>query len=507
MCCNCVNRREFMAITSATVVGASLAAMGSSSETVIWDPEKPIINTSKTLRLQPVLMCTLPQRREQTSWRPWGAFHTKQDIAEEKIRITTELNTMKKKAEFPLQVLPLVHVTNEEEASQVRDKNNYDVMLVYAATGGGDILEKCYREDKNNLMFVRHRSGPVYLWYEIAHCRFLRKGGEAFEVDEYRQPAGMDFNDVIVDEYDDLLLTLRSINGINNFVGNKIVALGGAGGWCCPKSPDVAKNKFQANIIDVSYDELGKRIKIARADKKVVNQTKSWAKTYLALPETKLQTDLSFVENGFLLYKVFKDLLNDYGANAFTIQNCMGTVMPMSETTACLPLSLLNDEGYLAFCESDFNVIPAGILMHYVSGKPVFLNDPTYPHHNMVTCAHCTAPRRMDGKNYAPALVVTHFESDYGATPKVNLPNGSPVTMICPDAGQKEWVGFTGKIIDSPFYDICRSQYDIEIDGNWKKLLSDMRGFHWQMVVGDYSKELAYAVNKVGVKWNNISAV
>jgi hypothetical protein len=32
----------------------------------------------------------------------------------------------------------------------------------------------------------------------------------------------------------------------------------------------------------------------------------------------------------------------------------MGTIMPMSQTTACMPLSLLNDEGYLAFCESDF---------------------------------------------------------------------------------------------------------------------------------------------------------
>jgi len=213
------------------------------------------------------------------------------------------------------------------------------------------------------------------------------------------------------------------------------------------------------------------------------------------------------VINAFLLYSIFNDYLSEYNTNAFTIKNCMGTVMPLSETTACLPLSLLNDEGNIAFCESDFNVIPSGILLHYISGKPVFLNDPTYPHHGIVTAAHCTAPRRMDGKNYALAKVVTHFESDYGATPKVELPIGTDITMICPDCSQKQWLGFTGSIEDNPFYDICRSQYDIKIDGNWKKLLSDHRGFHWMMACGDYTREMEYACPKIGIEWKNVSEV
>ncbi len=58
---------------------------------------------------------------------------------------------------------------------------------------------------------------------------------------------------------------------------------------------------------------------------------------------------------------------------AITIDGCMGTIMPLAETSACLTLSLLNDAGYLAFCESDFVVIPAGILLANISGKPVFL--------------------------------------------------------------------------------------------------------------------------------------
>ena len=90
---------------------------------------------------------------------------------------------------------------------------------------------------------------------------------------------------------------------------------------------------------------------------------------------------------------------------------------------------------------------------------------------------------------------------------KVELPIGSKITMVCPDCSQKEWLGFTGSIDDNPFYDICRSQFDIKIDGNWKKLLSDHRGFHWMMAYGNYTQEMEYACPKIGIEWQNVSEV
>ena len=502
MCCNCMNRREFMGVTTASLAGASLAFASSSTNKVDWDPDKPIMVTGKKLRVQPILMYELYKKRPQTSWRPWGGLHNEQDVSEEVNRISGELDSLSKKSDFPLQILPLAQIRSDEEARRVRDSSDYDVMLVYAASGG--MLENCVSEEKDNIIFVRHRSGPVYLWYEIVHCRFLRKGGDGFKLINYRDPAGMDIDDVVVDDYDELAYKLRALAGVKNFNGKRIVALGGGGGWCFPEAPQVSRDKFNIDIQDVSYDDLAQRIKAARADRKLVSKAEKWTGKYLSLPQTTLETDKQFVINAFQLYSIFKDLLREYETDSFTIKHCMGTVMPLSETTACLPLSLLNDEGLLAFCESDFNVIPSGILLHHISGKPVFLNDPTYPHHGVVTCAHCTAPRRLDGKNYALARVVTHFESDYGATPKVELPKGTEVTMVIPNSIQSEWLGFKGTIEASPFYDICRSQYDIDIQGDWKKLLQDMRGFHWMMAVGDYIKEMEYASRKIGIDWKNI---
>jgi L-fucose isomerase-like protein len=183
----------------------------------------------------------------------------------------------------------------------------------------------------------------------------------------------------------------------------------------------------------------------------------------------------------------------------------MRTIMPMSETTACMPLSLLNDDGYMAFCESDFVVIPSGILLHYISGKPVFMNDPTHPHEGVVTLAHCTAPRKMDGAHAAPVKILTHFESDYGAAPKVEMRKGQTVTNLVADFASKRWLGVEGEIIDNPFMNICRSQIDVGIVGDTNRLLEEMRGFHWMTCYGNFLRETGYALKKAGVDWLKLS--
>jgi L-fucose isomerase-like protein len=184
----------------------------------------------------------------------------------------------------------------------------------------------------------------------------------------------------------------------------------------------------------------------------------------------------------------------------------MGTIMPLAETSACLTLSTLNDDRYLAFCESDFVVIPAGMLMASISGHPMFLNDPTYPHEGLITLAHCTAPRKLDGHTLEPVRILTHFESDYGAAPKVEMRVGQKVTNIIPDFAGKRWVGFTGEIAAHPFLPICRSQIDVKFACNSQKLAERMPGFHWMTVYGDYLREAGYALKKIPIVFEQMTA-
>jgi hypothetical protein len=498
-----LNRRDFLfRVGAVAATGVALSAFDAlATDPALALPARGPL-PQKPLLVRPVLTYSLPQRRDHTSWRSWGGIQTEQDVVAEKNRITTELGKLKANADFPLEIQPLAAVANPTEAASAVD-GNYDTMLVYAAGGGGDLLQKLISPQKSNLMFLRHDSGPVYLWYEIAHPRFLRK-----TVDELDQ-TGLDVNDVVVDRSDELLWRMRALHGLKNTLGKRIVAIGGAGGWGAggTKAPEIARNLWKLDLQDYSYKDLEPRLKAARQDAALVRRCSAAAGRYLAQSRVSLHTARPFLDKAFLLTEVMKDIMDEAHTDAITIQHCMGTIMGISETTACMPLSLLNDEGYLAFCESDFVVIPSGILLHYISGKPVFLNDPTFPHDNVVTLAHCTAPRKMDGRRAERVKILTHFESDYGAAPKVEMKIGQVCTNLVPDFDCKKWVGFKGKIVGNPFLDICRSQVDVEVLGDGQALLREMKGFHWMLSYGNYLPETGYALKKLNVELHDISAV
>jgi hypothetical protein len=493
-----MTRREFMAGVGMAAGGLAMTSLAANFSNAAEGEHKPA--PALPLRVQPVLACKLHRRREQVSWRPWGGFHTQEDIEKEKQRIGRELESMSSQAEFALEFLPLVTLNDAERAAEVA-KGEHDVLLMYAANSGTKVLEALTNPEKWTIVFVRHKSGPVYLWYEVAHNRYLRK-----TVDEYGQP-GVDYQDVVVDRPDEVLWRLRALYGLKNTLGKRIVAVGGPGGWGRggKNAPEIARNLWKMEIQTVDYSSLGEMIAKARQNTALVKRCKHEAGQYLKKEGTVLETDKKYVNNAFVLNEVFKSLMAAADTDAITINHCMVTIMPISETTACLPLSMLNDSGYMAFCESDFVVIPSGILLHYISGKPVFFNDPTYPHDGVVTMAHCTAPRKMDGKHQEPAKILTHFESDYGAAPKVEMRLGQRITVIDPDFACKRWLGFEAEIVDNPFFDICRSQIDVQINGDCEKLAAETRGFHWMVSYGNYLREVGYALKKVGVDWMNLT--
>jgi hypothetical protein len=499
-CCPCshgpesdgVNRRDFLG-GAAALSGAALT--GLSWSVLAAEPELPAPPPRRPLVVKPVLTYDIYTPRPQTSWRAWGGIQTKKDVDAEIPRIKAELDKLQASADFPVKFLPIAAVRSAAELAKVADVASADVLLVYAAGGSVDEIAKF---GKHVVFFLRHHSGPVYLWYEIISPRYLRQ-----HTDE-QVLKGIEPQDVVVDNYAEVTWRLRSLCGLVNTLGTKILAIGGPGAWAQPGGvvPDLIRKLFKLDIKTIAYrPELAELMKAARQDGAAVALAKKRAADYLKLPGTTLETKLEFVENAFLLDQVFRKLMARENCKAITINGCMGTIMPISETTACLPLSTLNDDGFMAFCESDFVVIAAGILLRNISNLPHFMNDPTYPHDSIITLAHCTGPRRMNGKDLEPVRVMTHFESDYGAAPKVDMRLGQKVTNVIPDFKQDRYVGLLGEIVAHELLPICRCQIDIKFTCPDQVLAERMPGFHWMTIYGDYLKEMGYALRKIPIKW------
>ena len=112
-------------------------------------------------------------------------------------RIQRELRELNNKADFPVKFLPVAAIKGAGDIPGINDLDSADVITVYPAGGGQDTFAKLAERGKDMIFFCRHKSGPVYLWYEIISPRYLRQHTDKLAL------KGIDDTDVVVDSQDD----------------------------------------------------------------------------------------------------------------------------------------------------------------------------------------------------------------------------------------------------------------------------------------------------------------
>lgn len=504
--CGChrrgVSRRGFLGgLGAVAAVGGLSVAMSSGGRVAgaVAAVSGQPLPKGRALRVQPALMYHLEQPQEKTSWRSYGGLCTEQDITVEMERIKGELTRLTSEAEFPLEILPLARIRNEDKAKKVA-ATDADVIVLYAASGWTNLVNAVAAAKAPMVMFIRHKSGPFYLWYEIAHWRFLRQNGDTPAV------TGTDTQDIVVDDYGQMLWRLRALYGLANARGTKMLAIGGLVAYSEPaqtNGPVQARELWGYEIESITEAQFAERLEKARGDAGLVERVEHQAAALLAAPNVTLKTQHRFVVNSYLALAVCEQLMAETGASNFGFGRCMGReVIEMLDTPPCLVLSLANDAGYTAYCHTDLSHTLPGVLMRWIASRPTFVCNSHFPHDGMFTVAHCAAPRKMNGKDYEPASIMTHYESDYGAACRVEYTKGQTVTVVIPNLRCTKWQSFRGTIVESPAFPACRSQMEIAIDGDWRRLVTEMEGFHTQVIYGDYLREIGYALKKLGrIEW------
>ena len=158
---------------------------------------------------------------------------------------------------------------------------------MYACTGSGALLRACLGNARHALIFVRHQSGPVYYWYEALSTQYLQKEPAGSASPGSPEAFRPHVDDVVVDDGAELLWRLRALFALKNFLGTRIVALGGPWGKYAPDAPQKAKERFQLDIVDVSYESFAPRLRQARADHARVSAAEKATARYLTLPENE----------------------------------------------------------------------------------------------------------------------------------------------------------------------------------------------------------------------------
>ena len=509
-----ISRRNFVAMGGMILGGLTLSGLQHNAFAAGKVEPSPILpKPRKPLIVKPVLVFDVSQPKEAESYKMWGGIQSEEEANEEVIRIKSELAILKQEADYPIEFLEVTTSTEGNSSYSFNltdsikrlkehpDIAKCDAILLYAA---GQQIQGIQDFGKDVVVFLRWNSGPVYRHITTISTRFLRQISDEAKLPNVR------FDDVVVDNIDELHWRFRALCGLKNTRDAKVVTIGSAGGWAQPYGnvPEIAKKLWDFEYCDVSYDELIKLINEAKADKNVMARAKKRAEDYVKIPGTQLETKMEFLVIAFMLDELFRLLMKKVDTNFITVNSCMGAIIPASKSTACMTLTTLNDDGYQAYCESDFVTIPGAMLLSNISGKPVFFGNPCFPFNGTSTTAHCACPRKMDGKTLNPVRIVTHYESDFGAAPWVEVPIGMTTTHIVPSFKSDRWLGFKGVITGVPFKpSSCRTQITARRECSDELLAKNLVGFHQVIGFGDYRKELGYALRRIGIDWNNLDNV
>ncbi len=116
-------------------------------------------------------------------------------------RIKKELAGIAQTADFPVEFAEVASVNNVKQMADSPEVKAADVVIVY---GAGIGVNGCQNFGKDVIIFQRHRSGPVYLQYEIVSPRFLRQHKDELALRH------ITFDDVVTDSLDELTWRLRS---------------------------------------------------------------------------------------------------------------------------------------------------------------------------------------------------------------------------------------------------------------------------------------------------------
>ncbi len=193
-------------------------------------------------------------------------------------------------------------------------------------------------------------------------------------------------------------------------------------------------------------------------------------------------------------YAAIKKICQDERLDAMTIR-CFDIVKACN-TTSCLALAKLNDEGIVAGCEGDMQTLMTMVLAKKLCNEPAFMANPSILTEKTTMFAHCTVPLSMCYRT----TMRTHFESGIGVAVQGDMPLTDYTIMKWGGRRLDKFFVTEAKAIKNEYSNhFCRTQ--ITFDVNLKPyLLNHPIGNHHVIIKGCHAAEIRIFMKENGIK-------
>ena len=158
-------------------------------------------------------------------------------------------------------------------------------------------------------------------------------------------------------------------------------------------------------------------------------------------------------------------------------------------TTGCLALSLLNNEGIPAGCEGDLQAIMTMLMAKAVTGQPSFMGNPSFidVKRNELLLAHCS----IATKTINEFIIRDHFETQSGIAIQGLMHEGDVTIFKCGSECLDEYYLAEGYMTENTNLSTsCRTQLKIKLNKPVSYFLTNPLGNHHILLQGSHADEI-----------------
>lgn len=198
------------------------------------------------------------------------------------------------------------------------------------------------------------------------------------------------------------------------------------------------------------------------------------------------------------LYHAIETMVDKYQLDAFTL-NCFDLI-PLTRTTGCVALALLNNNGIPAGCEGDIQTLLTMLVVKAATGQSSFMANPSKiidnAAHEMIF-SHCTIAPCMTDRY----IIRSHYESQSGVAIEGTM-NPEPLTVVkCGGFHMDRFFISQAELVentDNP--NMCRTQLHLKLHEPLDYFLERSIGNHHVIVKGDCVRRLESVLKMLGAE-------
>jgi L-fucose isomerase-like protein len=276
----------------------------------------------------------------------------------------------------------------------------------------------------------------------------------------------------------------RLLEAKDRLLGMRLGRIGAPSDWLVGSMPDpgMVRSVWGPEVVEVPLDALRELISTADAQ-----ECEGVMHSFRQGAERLAEPSVAELEMAARVGVALRRLVKGQRLDACTVR-CFDLVKEL-QTTGCLALSALLDEGITAGCEGD---LPAALTMAWmqaVTGEISFMANPQDldPADNTLWLAHCTIARSMT-RGYS---LRSHFESSLGVGIQAELEPG-PITLArIGGAELRELFLADGELLANGNSELrCRTQVQVRLHSDVRELLERPLGNHLVLIRGHWAERL-----------------